>query len=221
MKKITFRPFVSLMCLLLCINFSYARNDKTNETIYFNYNDSMKLGHMVLVDKVIGYGTEAIDTIEIYTDNPLLFFNDNYEFNSATDIVAAYPNAEIYIPRDSDWYDAPVETTVTSEYGDMLNYICNIHDDDLPYNLLDGKLLTNNLMTISKFFRIGSTLDEVNEFLGLSLLGIPLKKINYRTIVISHSMISPKNKLVIDNSEFIRIIVEMVKNKIVSIRFEC
>ena len=219
MKKINIRPFVSLLCLQLCFNLSFARNDKTNETIYFNSDDSMQSGRMVLIDKVIGYGTESIDTIEIYTDNPLLFFNDNYVFGSASDIVVAYPNAEIYIPRD--WYDAPVQTTVTSEYGDILNYICNIHNDNLPYNLLDGKLLTNNLMTISKFFRIGSTLDEVNEFLGLSLLGIPLKIINHRTIIISHSTISPKSKLVISNSEFLRIIVEMVKNKIVSIRFEC
>lgn len=216
MKQETVRHFTLLFFLLLSSTLSFSKDIKTKKTIYFDAKISEKAERMPLVDKIIGYGTDAIDTIEIYTTNPLLFFNDNYAFDSAADIVSAFPNAKVNVPTDSDWYDAPIEVFVQSEYGDTLGYMCGIHQDNLPFNLSEGKLITNNLITISKFFRIGSTLDDVNEFLGLNQLGIPLKIISYRTIIISF----PDRSWGICNSEFLRIIVDTYKNKIVSIRFE-
>lgn len=218
-NKLGLKRYITLgLYIILSITILSAKNIQPKGTVLFDYKNSEDLWRRTLISQVIQYGNEYVDTIEISTITPLVYFNDKYSYNSTPEIIDAFPNAEIYLFQL--WHSPPVETYVISEYRDTLSYICDIHDDNLPFYLQDGILYTNSQLVISKYFQIGSTLDDVIKFLGLDILGIPLSIINYRTIIISPTELTPNRYWMISNAEFSHIIVDMVNNKIVSIRFK-
>lgn len=198
-----------------------ARGEQKDIVTYFDWNENPKLGLQTSVSKVLGYGNEYKDTIEIYTSNPRLFSVDNYVFNSADEIVKAFPKADVRIA--TDFNSPPIFTTVISEYGDSLDFICEWWN--LSYSLYEGHLQTNSLIEISKNFKIGVLQEDITNFMMIDRLKINLPNspsescMNYRTIIIKRCDL-PKEFVSISNCEFSDIIVNLVSGQVVSIDFK-
>ena len=103
------------------------------------------------------------NTIFVLSETPKLFYNDKYEYDTRSDIIEAFPNTNMTI-QDGKTY-------VTKSYGSDFNCMSFI-DTGAGYTLYGGQVSINTFFTISKKCKIGTSVQDLFEFLGLTLLDI-------------------------------------------------
>ena len=114
-------------------------------------------------------GTRS-DSIFVLADMPKLFYNDMYEFNSINDMIESFPSANVRFWTDTP-DTCPNYALVTKQYGDSGDLLYYLERDNIYY-LAGGLLETNQLFSISRRCKIGTSVIDLFEFLGLTKLGI-------------------------------------------------
>ncbi len=160
------------------------------------------------------------DTMLVLSNTPKMFFNDFYQFNSKEHIIETFSNSNVKFYYDPNC--APNYADIVSRYGEIKDSISYIGRD--PHYALDGGILvTNRLFTISKHCKIGTGIDELFKFLGLTSLGISIPNWDDGNgyIVINPELKdinAPKNFDVYNNYSY-KIELKIVSGRIYSIKF--
>ena len=116
------------------------------------------------------------DTIFVLSETPKLFYNDMYEFDTLSDMVDAFPNADVSsicdIPDDSPFVFYVLKSYGDKTYGDKFNLLGYTSKTVGDFTIRGGIICDNTIFTISKKCKIGTSVQDLFEFLGLTLLDI-------------------------------------------------